>query len=400
MRATVRHVVMGLVVLGLAVGEARAQQAPPATKKGAAPPAATQPAAPPRPADLDKPVATVNGEAITKGNLIDFLSRYQIPPGDDEMVYRDAVQTLVNMRLIGQFLARQKIAVPQEKLDQAINDLDKQLKADGTSLAQALVESGKSLADVRREYTDRLRWVDYVKARGTDAELKKFAAGHKDLLNGTQVRASHILLRVDPKASAEEREKIRQRLLGIKNEIDSKKLSFAEAANKYSEDPANSEKGGGDIGYFGLNSGIVEEFAKAAFALKKGDVSDPVETPYGYHLIQVTDRKEGGTVDFEQQKPLIVNTYAADLQRDILTAERKTAKVDVKPMPRRPVPALPRPRAGPRHRRRGRAQGRHEAMSLRAVGSAAVGPTTSVGRSERWRLRRSPRRPRRPSAAR
>jgi peptidyl-prolyl cis-trans isomerase C len=344
MRATVRLVVMGLVVMGLAVGGARAQQAPPATK-GATPPAATQPAAPPRPADLDKPVATVNGEAITKGNLIDFLSRYQIPPGDDEMVYRDAVQTLVNMRLIGQFLARQKIAVPQEKLDQAINDLDKQLKADGSSLAQALVESGKSLDDVRREYTDRLRWVDFVKARGTDAELKKFAASHKDLLNGTQVRASHILLRVDPKASAEEREKIRQRLLGIKNEVTSGKISFAEAANKYSEDPANSEKGGGDIGYFGLNSGIVEEFAKAAFAQKKGEVSDPVETPYGYHLIQVTDRKEGGAVDFEQQKPLIVNTFAADLQRDILTAERKTAKVDVKPMPPDLFPPAPAPEA-------------------------------------------------------
>ena len=61
-------------------------------------------------------------------------------------------------------------------------------------------------------------------------------------------------------------------------------MTFAQAANKYSEDPANSEGAGGDIGYFTLTSGVVEEFADAAFKLKKGEISDPVETVYGKHL--------------------------------------------------------------------------------------------------------------------
>src|SRR5262249_10641753 len=136
---------------------------------------------------------------------------------------------------------------------------------------------------------DRLRWVEFVKLKGTDAELKRFAASHKDLLNGSQVKASHIYLEVPDNAGAADKEKIRQKLLTLKKEIAEKKISFAEAANKNSQDPANAEGAGGDIGYFGLNTGIVEEFASAAFGLKLGEISDPIETSHGLHLIQVTD---------------------------------------------------------------------------------------------------------------
>jgi peptidyl-prolyl cis-trans isomerase C len=121
-------------------------------------------------------------------------------------------------------------------------------------------------------------------------------------------------------------------------------MTFAEAANKHSVDPANAEGAGGDLGYFGRNSGFIEEFTDAAFALKKGSISDPVETAYGYHLIQVTDRKEGAPIDFEKQRPLITQLYSMELQKDLIAAERKTAKIDIKPMPKDlfpPAPATP-----------------------------------------------------------
>ncbi|MHC5543308.1 peptidylprolyl isomerase, partial [Singulisphaera rosea] len=287
----------------------------------------------PDPAILKQVLATANGEPITRRDLLEFLSQYQIPPEDRDIVYNDAMETLVNTRLVTQYLNRLKIPVSEERVNEAIGELEKQLKQDGTSLAQSMVESGKDMAQIRKVYADRIRWVDFVRQRGTDAELKKFQASHKDLLNGTQVKAAHILLKVDPKSTPAQREQIRQKLVGIKRDIEGKKVAFAEAANKYSEDPANSQGAGGDIGYFGLTTGIVEEFGKAAFALKPGQLSDPVETPYGYHLILVSDRKDGTPIDFEQNKPLILNAYAAELQKDVLTAQRKTAKVDIKPMP-------------------------------------------------------------------
>jgi peptidyl-prolyl cis-trans isomerase C len=306
--------------------------APPAAK-GAAPAPAPAPAQRVSPAKLNEVLATVNNEKITRGDLLDFLSRYEIPPDNEELIYKDAIDTLINTKLVGQFLTRQNIKVSDERVTEAVNQLEKQLKADGSSLAQALMDSNKSMKEVRDEYANRIRWIDYVKLRGTDAELKKFADIHKDLLSGTQIKASHILLKVEPTTTAAEKEKIRQKLLGLKKDIEAKKITFAEAANKNSEDPANSENGGGDIGYFGLNSGVVEEFGKAAFALKPGQISDPVETPYGYHLIVVTDRQEKPKIDFEQNKPLILNAFAAELQKDLLESQRKAAKIDIKPMP-------------------------------------------------------------------
>ncbi len=123
-------------------------------------------------------------------------------------------------------------------------------------------------------------------------------------------------------------------MANIKSEIEQRKLTFAEAANKYSEDPANAGGAGGDLDYFSLNSGFIEEFTDVAFKLKKGIISDIVETPFGFHLIQVTDRKEGKPVDFDQNKAAIIQAFAAELQKSVVTAERKTAKFDIKPIPR------------------------------------------------------------------
>ena len=187
--------------------------------------------------------------------------------------------------------------------------------------------------DIRKELENRIRWSEYVQAKATDATLRRYFAENRDLFSGTQVRASHILLKVDPDAPTAEKEKVKQKLLGIRKQIDSG-MSFAEAANKFSEDPANAGGAGGDLDYFTLNSGFIPEFTDVAFKLKKGSISDPIETPYGYHLIQVTDRKEGRPVDFEQNKPYIQNVYAGELQKDLLTAERKSAKIEIKPMPK------------------------------------------------------------------
>jgi parvulin-like peptidyl-prolyl isomerase len=249
-------------------------------------------------------------------------------------VYRDAVDSLINTKLLTIFLNRQKITVPPAKIDEELARLEQQLKADGRDLAPALLEDNTALDTVRKELENRIRWSDYVKSKATDAELKRYVSANRDLFYGTQVRASHILLKVDPEAPAVEKEKIKLKLQAIKGQIDANTVTFAQAANKYSEDPANSGGAGGDLDYFTLSSGFIPEFTDVAFKLKKGSVSEPFETPYGYHLIQVTDRKEGRPVDFEQNKPYILNAYAGELQKNLLTAERKRAKIEIKPLPK------------------------------------------------------------------
>lgn len=325
----------------LAADRAAAQQAAAPAQAKVALPSVTNPT---------EVVATVTDkgvtENITKGEVFNVVTRYPIPPTEDrDLVYHDAVDTLVNTKLVTQFLARQKIAVKPEQVQEEIGKLEQGLKAEGKDLATSLLENGFSLDEIKKEITDRLRWIEFVKAKATDAELKKFLADHHDLFAGTQVRASHILLKTEPNATPAEKEKVKAQLLGIKKQIDAGQIKFADAANKYSQDPANQGGAGGDLDFFNLNSGFIPEFTDVAFKLKKGQVSDPVETPYGYHLIQVTDRKEGKAPDFEQAKPYVTSAYAAELQRQLLTEARKSAKIDVKPMPKDLFPNLPTPTA-------------------------------------------------------
>jgi parvulin-like peptidyl-prolyl isomerase len=350
MRRIVLTGVATLAATGLfgVAGPLGAQTAP-ATKSAA-------PAAAPGVANPAEVVATVTDrgatDKITKGDVYNLVTRYPIPATEDrEQVYSDAVDTLVNTRLVTQFLNRQQITVPPAKIDEEMSKLEQGLKEQGKTLATALQENGFSPDEIRKEIQDRLRWIQYVNVKATDAELKKYAAEHHDLFSGTQVRASHILLRTQPNASEADKEKVKQKLLAVKKEIESGKISFADAANKYSEDPANANGGGGDLDFFSLNSGFIPEFTDVAFKLKKGSISNPVETPYGYHLIQVTDRREGRPVDVEQNKPYVTSVYAGELQKNLLTEARKSAKIDVKPMPKDLFPAAPaaaKPAAAPK----------------------------------------------------
>ncbi|MGP0069570.1 MAG: peptidylprolyl isomerase [Isosphaeraceae bacterium] len=345
MSRTARTGLFALIALGIAT--AGNGQDPTGTKTTAPPGAdagAAQGGRGPTIPGANDVVATVTShnhvDKITKGEVFNFLSRNPLPaPEDREVAYQMAVDMLVNTALLNQFLARQNIPVPPDKVDEQINRIKDQLKSQKQDLPTLLLQTGTSMDELRKEFENRVRWMEYYKAKGTDATLRKYLNDNRDRFSRTQVRASHILLKTEPNASAADKEKVKQKLAGIRNEILQNKFTFAGAANKYSQDPANDGGAGGDLDYFNLDSGFIEEFAEAAFKLKKGEISEPVETPFGYHLIQVTDRREGRLPDFEQNKPYILDAYAAELQRDVIAAERKAAKIDVKPMPKDLFPA-------------------------------------------------------------
>src|SRR5262249_39621660 len=155
---------------------------------------------------------------------------------------------------------------------------------EGKTLEQFCRETGQTAAEIREEFSTMFRWRDYVKARLSDADVKRYYDENKDFFDGVTVRASHIVLPLAPSAAEAEKQAARDKLLALRQEIVTGKLDFAEAAKKHSQCP--TAPNGGDIGFFPRKGLVDEAFARAAFALPAGQVSDVVQTEFGLHLIK------------------------------------------------------------------------------------------------------------------
>ena len=136
----------------------------------------------------------------------------------------------------------------------------------------------------------------------TDDEVRQYYdANLSQYQTPGQVRASHILLRIegdDDEAAAARAADLAAEARGG--------ADFAQLAREHSQDEANAENGG-DLGLFGRGR-MVPEFENAAFALAAGEISDPVRSPFGYHVIQVTEKQEEVTQPFAEVRGAIENT--------------------------------------------------------------------------------------------
>ena len=132
-------------------------------------------------------------------------------------------------------------------------------------------------------------------------------------------RASHILFAVDAKAPQAERDKVRAQAQQVLAELKKAPQRFAELARQHSKDPGSAAKGG-DLDFFARGA-MVKAFEEAAFSLNKGQISDLVETEFGYHILQITDIRQPKQASFESQRA----SLEAELRRQ--QAQRKFAEL-------------------------------------------------------------------------
>ena len=147
-----------------------------------------------------------------------------------------------------------------------------------------------------------------------DSDLKTYYEQNlARLASAEERRASHILINAPKGASAEEKAKARAKAVALRETLTKTPDAFAELAKKNSQDPGSAERGG-DLDYFSRGA-MVKPFEDAAYALKKGEISDVVESDFGFHIIRLTDIKESKTKSFEDSK--------ASLQADLKTQQAK-----------------------------------------------------------------------------
>lgn len=277
--------------------------------------------------------AVVNGEAIPMSDVQLLLSQRPSPveltAEQKKQLQQSALNVVIDDVLMRQFLKVNAPPPAPAEVQKEVDDLGKVLQQQKMTFQEFLKQNAQTEAQLRADIAAKVQWKKYLQRQFSDAQMKQYYDANKIFFDKVFVRASHILLRVSSNATPQERNDARQQLLTIRQEILTGKVSFADAAKKHSTCPTKDK--GGDIGHFPYKFVVVEPFAKAAFAMKVGEVSDIVTTDFGLHIIQLTERLPGEPSSFEAIKETVREVYAQEtsLFQQILAQQRKTAKIQV-----------------------------------------------------------------------
>jgi peptidyl-prolyl cis-trans isomerase C len=250
-------------------------QAPDAVATGAGPtagasaPAASSGAADAASGDVGAVVARYGTEVLTEEELVTELSR--LPARSRSVMNDEGRRRFVENYVLNELLFAEGASrgfLEDAEIQRQVNDLKKRL------VVQKVVRELQDIPPI------------------TDADVQAQYDGHPERYSTTTIRARHILLKDEAKAQE------------IRAQAVAKPDSFADLAKEHSVDKASARKGG-DLGFFG-HGRMVPEFEEVAFALKTpGEISAIIRTQYGFHIIQLEERREGQPKPFDQVKEQI-----------------------------------------------------------------------------------------------
>jgi peptidyl-prolyl cis-trans isomerase C len=290
-----------------------ATQAAPAsgTPATAGQPAPAPPAAKPVPAQLPDVVARVNGEDVKKTELemaiksLEDRARSTVPAEQRDAVYRQVLDRLIGFHLLVQESKTRKVVAPPWEVDGQVDQIKKQFPSED-AFKQMLQSRGVTVEQLRSDTAQTIA-VNLMlknelepKVAVAEADSKKFFDENKPRFRQEDsVHASHILIRTPENADAAAKAKAKTQADDLLAQL-KKGGDFSELAKKYSQDPGSASKGG-DLGFFSKGQ-MVPAFEQAAFGLKPGQTSGVVETPFGYHIIRVSEAKAGRDLTYDEVK--------------------------------------------------------------------------------------------------
>jgi len=361
----------GLLAIGLMLGSSGCQKKAPSAADTTSPakaPASSTPVAQSK--EEDKVVATVNGTDIMASQVqrrIDVrykptLARLaqqspQLAAQQEKLLRQNIVNDLVTETLLEEQVKQAGVQVTEEELTA---EMTKQLAAQQPPMTveqyQKIVEAqGGDFQAMKGFLMQSMRYHKLLESKFasnlavTDADAKKYYDENaKEFQVPEQVRASHILISTKPtdpngdpnQAKVQAKQKAEELLKKAKDGAD-----FAALAKENSSCPSAAQ--GGDLGTFPRGQ-MVKPFEDAAFAMKVGQISDLVETQFGYHIIKLTEHQDPNQVAFDKAKTGIVDQLTQRKRQEAITqyvqSLRQAAKISVTSTytPEMPEPVQPK----------------------------------------------------------
>lgn len=294
---------------------------------------------------LDRLVATVNDDVVTLSELRTSARPYLSQnPGPDQRIklYTDVREELINERLMDQQIGEADITVSDGEVEAAIADILRRQSITREQLMEAVTVRGVSFETYKNDVKDqltRLKLID-LKVRSrvviTEEDLKaEFESQTRDEVAKSRVEISHILLRFEEDATPQDKQKILERARDLQARVTKSPDSFSLVARETSQGPTASR--GGSLGELAEEE-LLPELAIAVKPMEIGQISDPIVTPSGIHIVKLEGRRKELKENFEAAKGrlrLQLQQQRVDDQMKVWIAElRKDAALrvfDLKP---------------------------------------------------------------------
>lgn len=273
-------------------------------------------------------VARVNGEEVQRGELeravknLEGRAGQPVPAERRSEVYRSMLDQIVSFTLLKQESRARSVTVADAEVDAQLAQMRQQFP-DEQAFAKALAGQDMTIEKLKDDTRTGMQVSKMLEAELApkisvqEKDVADFYAQNPDKFKQEEsVRASHILIRADAKADAATTLRARQRADDVLKKARAG-ADFAALAKEHSADGSAAQ--GGDLGYFSRGQ-MVPPFEKAAFALKPGEISDVVQSDFGYHIIKLADRRPARTIPLSEAGGRI-NQYLLEQRRQQLTDE-------------------------------------------------------------------------------
>ncbi len=294
------------------------------------------------PPTIPNVLAKVNGEAIERWEFENAVKRMEsraggpVPPDRRDEVLRNVLDQLVAYHLLAQESRTRKIEVSQAEVDARMGQIRQSFPTEA-AFTQGLAAQGLTVDQVKQQTRTGIEVSKVIDAEVsskiavTDAEVEAFYKGNLDRFKqGDSVHAAHVLIAVPaqapPTAKAEGKAKADAVLKQLKAGAD-----FATVAKAESQDPGSAPNGG-DLGFFQKGQ-MTPAFEEVAFKLKPGATSGVVETPFGFHIIKVIEKRAARTAPFAeasaQIKEFLVSNQREQKLEQFIAQMKTKAKIDM-----------------------------------------------------------------------
>lgn len=245
---------------------------------------------------------------------------------------------LIGEKLMDAQVRELNIDVSDAEVDLGVDDVKRQNNVDGAQFEQLLAQEGYTVPAFRqfmKKHLSKLKLVNLKvrsKVKVTEEDMKaEYNKVSRDELQDYEVRARHILVQVQPKATPEQAEQARLKAVALMNEAKKPGVDFGNLAKTKSEGPSASD--GGDLGFF-KRGVMVAEFDKVAFGMPIGGISEPVRTKFGWHVIKVEERRAMAAKPYDDMKDVLrerlARTQLEKYTEQYVQELRAAASIDIK----------------------------------------------------------------------